>query len=64
MVCIKCQKYLRYKDGNYAKWKFGRILCISCSPMKKYNRAGKPVQDKQEELLTAETTRIEDISII
>ena len=54
MMCTKCTKYLRPKDGNYAKMKFGTVLCISCSPMKKYDSKGKVLPDVEPEATVEE----------
>lgn len=74
MTCIKCTKYLKPKDGLYSKWKFGVVLCIACSPMKKYDSKGKPIEPKalpvepeasaKEQTAFLETNRIEDIPFI
>jgi len=36
--CRDCGKDLLDSDVKYAKYKFGFICCIDCSPMTKYNK--------------------------
>lgn len=78
MKCIKCLKYLRPKDGNYAKYKFGTVLCLKDSPMDKYDRKGKillsiesdiepdvePEATHKEQVGFLEDNRLEDLPFI
>ena len=69
MTCCKCTKYISQKDGNYAKLKFGTVLCLSCSPMKKYDSKGKAIEEVEpkdtESVVTApEATKKEQVAFL